>query len=104
MHRLRGKSFGWLVPVGGIELAQITRDTFIKLCPTPFHLRAREVLVPVVHRLELAAVDGNACCRKKTHRAAQLHKTRAPHLAPMPGPLSFEEIRGDRLVIGHKPP
>jgi hypothetical protein len=30
------------------------------LCPAPLYLRAREVLVPIVHRLELAAINGNA--------------------------------------------
>jgi hypothetical protein len=31
---------------------------------------AREVLVPVVDCMELAAIDGNARCRKQTHLAA----------------------------------
>jgi hypothetical protein len=33
-----------------------------------FHLRPREVLVPIVHGLELAAIDGNARRREERRR------------------------------------
>ena len=99
MRGLRGERLRWLLPVGGIELAQIARDALLELCPAPLHLRAREVLVPVVHRLELAAVDGNARFRKQTHLAAELDEARA-HLADGRA-IVLPEI-GDRLVVGDK--
>jgi hypothetical protein len=43
----------------------------------PFHLRAREVSIAIIHRLELAAVDRNARIRKQTHLAAEFDKARA---------------------------
>src|SRR5258705_6723920 len=91
-ERLRGR-----LPVGGVELAQITRDALLELCPAPLYLRAREVLIPVVHRLELAAVDGNARCRKQTHLAAELDEARA-NLADRRA-IVLPEI-SDRLMVG----
>jgi hypothetical protein len=41
-----------------------------------FHLRPREVFVPVVHGFELAAIDGNARRREKTHLTAKFDKAR----------------------------
>src|SRR6202049_3394217 len=49
-----------LLSVGRIKLTQIARDALLQLGTPPFHLRSREVLVPVVHGFELAAIDGNA--------------------------------------------
>jgi len=80
-------------------LAQIARNALLELCPAPLYLRAREVPVAVVHRLELAAIDGNARCRKQTHLAAELDKARA-HLADGT-PIVLPEI-GDRFVVGDK--
>jgi hypothetical protein len=85
--------------VGSIELAQIARDALLELRPAPLHLRAREVLIAVVHRLELAAIDGNAPIRKQTHLAAELDEARA-HLAD--GTAIVLPKIGDRLVIGDK--
>ena len=96
---LCGKRLRCWLPVGSIELAQIARNALLELCSAPLHLRAREVLIPVVHRLELAAVDGNARCRKQTHLAAELDKARA-HLADGT-PIVLPEI-GDRFVVGDK--
>ena len=45
--------------VGTIELTQLSIDTFFDLFHTTLHLRRREILVPVVHRLELTTVDGH---------------------------------------------
>jgi hypothetical protein len=39
---------------------QSRRDALLQLGMPPRHLRRREVPVPVVHCLELAAIDGNA--------------------------------------------
>src|SRR5258708_30827729 len=96
---LRGERLRWRLPVGGVELAQIARDALLKLCPAPLHLRAREVPVAVVHRLKLAAIEGNARIRKQTHLPAELDEARA-HLADAMA-IVLPEI-GDRLVIGYK--
>jgi len=48
-----------------------SRDALLDLRHAPIHLGAREVLVAVVHRLELAAVDRHAGLREQAHRAAQ---------------------------------
>src|SRR3954469_24132408 len=53
--------------VSGVELAQITRDALLQLSAPPLHLRPCEVLVPVVHGFELAAIDGDARSREKAH-------------------------------------
>jgi hypothetical protein len=47
------------LPVGGVELRQITRDALLQLRAPPFDLSLREILVSIVDRLELAAIDGH---------------------------------------------
>src|SRR6185437_6923218 len=59
--------------------------------------RAREVPIAVVHRLELAAIDGNARFRQQTHLAAEFDEARA-HLADGTA-IVFPEI-SDRLMVG----
>jgi hypothetical protein len=59
-----------LLPVGGVELLQIAPDALLNLSHAPVHLGAREVLVAVVHRFELAAVNRDAGLREQAHRAA----------------------------------
>jgi hypothetical protein len=61
-------------------LVQIARDALLKLSAPPFHLRLCEVLVPVVHGFELAAINGNARRREKAYLAAELNEART-HLA-----------------------
>ena len=56
---------GWFLPVGGVELLQIARDALLNLRHAPLHLGACEVLVAVVHRLELAAVNRHAGLREQ---------------------------------------
>jgi hypothetical protein len=53
------------LPVGSVELPQIPRDTLLKLLHAPVHLGAREVLVAIVDRFELAAVNGDAGLREQ---------------------------------------
>ena len=48
------------MPVSGIELPEIARHTLLDLGPAALHLGSCEVLVAVVDRLELGAVDGHA--------------------------------------------
>jgi hypothetical protein len=61
-------------------LAQIARDALLELRSAPLNLRAPEVPIAVAHRLELAAIDGNARFREQIHLAAKLDEARA-HLA-----------------------
>src|SRR3977135_4543476 len=56
--------------VSRIELRQIAGDALIDLFQAPLHLGLGEVLVTVVHRLELAAVDGQARIAKEIEATA----------------------------------
>jgi hypothetical protein len=78
-------------------LAQIVGDALLELGPAPLHLRTREVPVAVVHRLELAAIDGHARLHEQIHLAAELDEARANLADGMTAVLP--EI-GDRLVVG----
>ena len=60
MRRLGGQRFCWLLQIGGVELAQIARYAFFELLAASLHFAAREVLVAIVHRFELAAIDSDA--------------------------------------------
>src|SRR4030088_2103616 len=99
MCRLRSKRFRWFLQVGGVELAQIARHALLDLSKAALHLRAREVLVAVVHSFELAAVDGDARRRQKTNLSAKCDELRT-HLAYC-GSIILAEV-GNRLVIGNK--
>src|SRR4029077_16854407 len=100
MRRLRRERVRWLLQVGSVELAQIPRHAFLDLSKPALHLRAREILVAVVDRLELAAVDGDARLRQKAYLSANGDELRA-HLADR-RPVILAEI-GNRLVIGNQP-
>ena len=89
-----------LLPVGAVELVQIARDALLDLRHSPLHLGAREILVPIVDRLELAAIDGDARFAEEAHRAAENNKP-AADLADGPA-VVLAEI-GNCLVIGNKP-
>src|SRR5262249_57508766 len=97
VRRLDGKRRRRLLQVSRIELAQVSRHALLDLSNPALHLRAREVLVPVVDRLELAAIDGDARLRQQTNLSAQRHKLRT-YLADR-RPVILAEI-GNRLVIG----
>ena len=90
-----------LLPVGRVELAQIASHALLQLRPAPFYLAACEVLVAIVHRLELATVDGHARFRQQSHLAAQLDELRTDLLDGWPVVLA--EI-GNGLVVGREPP
>jgi len=75
---------------------QIARDALLDLRHSPLHLGAREILVPIIDRLELAAVDRDASFGEEAHRAAQ-HNKPAADLADGTA-VVLAEI-GDRLVI-----
>ena len=75
-------------------------NALLDLRHTPIHLGAGEVLVPVIHRLELAAVDRNAGPRQQTHGAAERYQLRTD-LADAAA-IVLAEV-GNRLVVGGKP-
>jgi hypothetical protein len=58
------RRYFWLRTTCGVHRPQIALDALIDLRHTPLHFRVGEVLVAVVHCLELAAVDGDQCLRK----------------------------------------
>src|SRR5579863_5043316 len=68
--RLDIDRFRWLLPIGAIELTQISTNTLLDLRHPPRHLGMRKVAVAVVHRLELAAVDGDAWGLQQAHLPA----------------------------------
>ena len=67
----------------------------------PLHLGAGEVLIAVVDRLELAAVDCHAGLREQAQRAAERDKPGAD--LPDSAAVVLAEV-GNCLVIGSKPP
>jgi hypothetical protein len=81
-------------------LVQIARDTLLDLRHSPLHFGAREILVPMIDCLELAAVDRDASFGEEAHGAAE-HNKPAADLADGQA-IVLAEI-GDRLVIGNKP-
>src|SRR5262245_29047153 len=100
MGRLRSKRLRWLLQVGGVELAQIPRYALLDLSEPALHLRACKILVAVVDRFELAAVNRHARCRQQAKLSAKGDKLRA-HLAYR-RTVILAEI-GNRLVIGSQP-
>src|SRR5262245_36468296 len=97
MLRLGSKCLRRLLPVGRVELGEIAGDALLQLRPSALYLRTCEVPVPIVHRLELAAIDGHARLRQQAHLATELNKARA-HLAD--GSAVVLAKVGDRLVVG----
>ena len=97
---LRGQCLRRLLPVGRVKLAQIARDALLQLSTPTFHLRPREVLVPVVHGFELAAINRNARRRQEAHLTAEFDEARTD-LAKRQA-IIFAEVR-DRLVIRCEP-
>ena len=61
-------------PVGAVELVQIAINALLGLLHVALHLRASEVSVSGIDRLELAAVDGNTCLGEQFKLETQRHK------------------------------
>ena len=70
MCSLGGQRLRWLLQVGGVELREIARHALLQLCAASLHLSTREVLVPGIDGLELAAIDRDARLREQIHQAA----------------------------------
>src|SRR5215470_13639175 len=100
MRHLGIKRLRWLLPVRGVELAQVARYALLNLRQPTFHLRAREILVTVVDRFELAAIDGDARRRQQAKLPAKRDELRA-NLADR-RTVILAEI-SNRLVIGSQP-
>ena len=81
-------------------MLQIACNALLDLRHPPLHLGAREVLVAVVHRLKLAAVNRDAGLRQQAHRAAQRDKA-CTNFADGSA-IVLAEV-GNGLVIGYKP-
>ena len=67
----------------------------------PLELNADEVSIPIVGRLEFAAVDGNQCFQEQSHQLTQHHKLKtnsANYLA-----VVFAKV-GDGFEVGHQRP
>src|SRR5260370_2650713 len=77
-----------------------TCHALLDLSEAALHLRAREILVAVVDRFELTAVDGNARFRQQAHLSAKCDELRA-HLAYR-RPVILADI-SNLLVIVNKP-
>ena len=65
---------GGCVTVSAVELDQVALDAVFQLLDASCELAVGEVLVAVVDRLELAAVDGDDAIGKQLHPAAQQHE------------------------------
>ena len=57
------RCFPWSSSRRAPSVAQIPRYALFQLLAPPLDSRAREILVAVIHGLELAAIDRNACFR-----------------------------------------
>ncbi len=99
--RYAGTQYRCGFPVCTVELIQILSDCLLQVLHSHLDLVPREVLVPRVDRLELAAVNRDHRLGEQVHLAAQHHEPRA-HLADRQAVVSSEV--GNRLEVGHQPP
>jgi hypothetical protein len=90
-----------LLVVGAVQRPQITRDAGVDLLHPPADLGNRVILVAVVHRFELAAVDRNNGTGEEfepTAKLDKLHAHRSDRCAIVPAEVS------NRLEVGRQPP
>lgn len=83
--------------IGPLQSRQITRDMDLGLLDALGHLVDREVVVPAVHRFELAAIEGNDLLGKQIQLPAQADELRARLLNG--AAVVLAEV-GDSFVIG----
>src|SRR5260370_25993723 len=86
--------------MSSVELVEVPRDVLLDLRQPALHLLPREILVAIVDRFELAAVNGDARRRQQPKLPAKRDKPRT-HLADRKAVI-LAEI-GNRLVIGNQP-
>src|ERR1700739_2186470 len=90
-----------LFAVGAVQRPQVTRDAGVDLLHPPGDLGYRVVLVAIVHRFELAAVDGNHRSGEQAQLAAELHKLTTHR--PDRRAIVLAEV-GHRLLVKGEPP
>ncbi|KZY35847.1 hypothetical protein A3731_16740 [Roseovarius sp. HI0049] len=91
---------GTLAPVDPVHFLKISRRALLQVAYPEFDLPGREIPVPVIDRLHLAAINGHGPGRQDTDPPAQLYKSSAS-LADRSSVVSSEI--GDGLVIGDRP-
>src|SRR6516165_2963310 len=89
------------ITIGAIELGEVASNALLQLLLSGLELMWCEVLVPVVHRLELAAIDHHERLTEEANAAVQLDELGA-HLAHL-SPGGPAEV-GDRLEVRRKTP
>ena len=94
LHPLLGDQGG--IAVGAVKLGQIPSDALFEVLPSRFELVRSEVLVPVVHRLELAPVDHCQRLPEQPDLTAKLDKLRADFADPRA--IVAAEV-GDRFKV-----
>ena len=90
-----------LFAVGPVQRPQVTRDAGIDLLHPPGDLGDRVILVAVVHRFELAAVDRNNGTSEELEPTAQPDELGAHR--PDRHAVVLAEV-GNRLEVGRQPP
>src|ERR1700684_2777097 len=66
--------YGAWIPVCPIQIRKVAGDTLLQLLHPRLELMLREVPVPTVHRLELAAVDRHQRITEQVQAPAEHHK------------------------------
>src|SRR3981081_2904254 len=94
-----GLWYGFPLAIGAVELGEVAGYALVDLRQPPLHLGLREVPVPRVDGLELAAVDRNARLAEQLKAPAQHHELTAD---PADGlAVVFPEV-GYRLEVRHQ--
>jgi hypothetical protein len=92
--------FSLLLSVDAHHLVQIARDACLQMLDVAGDLAFGVVPVPVVDRLELAAVNGHAIPLERADPAAKFHE---PRIGPADTGAAVRPKVGNRLVIGDQP-
>jgi hypothetical protein len=87
--------------IGPVQSGEATRDAGVDLLHPPAHLGRRIVLVAIVHRLELAAIDRDNGLGEEVQPTAQLNEPAAR--CSDRGPVVAAEV-GDRLEVRRQAP
>src|SRR5882757_6072530 len=94
-----GLRYRFPLTIGAVELREISGNALVDLRQPPLHLGLREVPVPRVDGLELAAVDRNARLAEQFKAPAQHHELTADPAGGLAVVLA--EI-GNRLEVRHQ--
>src|SRR6195256_2876698 len=94
-----GLRYRFPLTIGAVELREISGNALVDLRQPPLHLGLREVPVPRVDGLELAAVDRNARLAEQLKASAQHHELTADHADGLA--IVFPEV-GYGLEVRHQ--